>query len=153
MLVECPNCHELYDNAVDDACPKCTVTHEIVCPKCGSTYSPSFAKCPYCGVNNDAFVPVSAATLLYPSVMYIDGEGKDRRTAAMLALLLGGFGIHEFYLGNTRAGIFMLLFSWTGIPSAIAIGQGIRYLKMTDDAFVQMMKVMRQDEELHKSIR
>src|SRR5664279_1080618 len=97
MLVECPNCHELYDNAVDDACPKCTVTHKIVCPKCGNTYSPSFAKCPYCGVNNDAFVPVPAATLLYPSVMYIDGQGKDRRTAAMLALLLGGFGIHEFY--------------------------------------------------------
>ena len=38
MLVECPNCHELYDNAVDDACPKCTVTHEIVCPKCGKLY-------------------------------------------------------------------------------------------------------------------
>jgi TM2 domain-containing membrane protein YozV len=85
--------------------------------------------------------------------MYIDGEGKDRRTAAMLALLLGGFGIHEFYLGNTRVGIFMLLFSWTGIPSAIAIGQGIHYLKMTDDAFVQMMKVMRQNEELRNSIR
>jgi len=47
----------------------------------------------------------------------------------------------------------MLLFSWTGIPSAIAIGQGIRYLKMTDNAFVQMMKVMRQNEELRKSIR
>jgi TM2 domain-containing membrane protein YozV len=67
----------------------------------------------------------------------------------MLALLLGGFGIHQFYLGNTRAGIFMVLFCWTGIPSAIAIGQGIRYLKMTDDAFAQMMKVMRQSEELH----
>ena len=148
MLIECPNCHELYDNAVDDTCPKCTITHQIVCPRCGRTYSPSFAKCPYCGVNNDAFVPVPAATLLDPSITYVGGEAKDRRTAALLALLLGGFGIHEFYLGNTRAGIFMLLFSWTGIPSAIAIVQGIRYLRMTDDAFAQMMKVMRQNEEL-----
>lgn len=151
MLVECPNCHELYDNAVDDACPRCTVTHEIVCPKCGNTYSPSFANCPYCGIKNDSFIPVPAATLLDPSIAYAGGEDKDRRTAALLALLLGGLGIHEFYLGNTRAGVFMLLFSWTGIPSVIAMGQGIRYLKMTDDAFAHMMAVMRQNEALRKS--
>ena len=153
MLVECSNCHELYDNAIDDACPKCTITHQIVCPGCGRTYSPSFAKCPYCGANNDAFVPVPAATLVDPSIMYVDGEDKDRKTVALLAILLGGFGIHQFYLGNRRAGILMLLFSWTGIPSVIAIGQGIRYLKMTDDAFAQMMKVMRQNEALRNSIR
>lgn len=153
MLVECPNCHELYDNAVDDTCPRCTVTHEIVCATCGRTYSPSFAKCPYCGAANDAFVPVPAATLLDPSVVYGDGEDKDRKTAALLALLLGAFGAHQFYLGNTRAGVFMLLFCWTGIPSVIAVGEGVRYLKMTDEAFAQMRKVMRQNEVLRNSIR
>lgn len=153
MLVECPNCHELYDDAVHDACPTCSVTHEIVCAACGRTYAPSFAKCPYCGAKNDAFVPVPATTLLDPSVLYGYGEEKDRRTAALLALLLGGFGAHQFYLGNARAGVLTLLFCWTGIPSLIAIGQGIRYLKMSDDAFAQVMTVLRQDEALRSSRR
>jgi TM2 domain-containing membrane protein YozV len=96
---------------------------------------------------------VPAATLLDPELMSSGGEDKDRRTAAALALFLGGFGIHQFYLGNTRAGIFMLLFCWTGIPSVMAIGQGIQYLKMTDEAFAQLMNAMRRDQQLRGSIR
>ena len=40
--------------------------------------------------------------------------------AVLLALFLGGLGAHRFYLGQTRVGMWYLLFSWTGIPALIA---------------------------------
>ena len=45
---------------------------------------------------------------------------KSRTTAALLAFFSGGLGIHKFYLGQSTAGIFYLLFCWTFIPSIIA---------------------------------
>jgi TM2 domain-containing membrane protein YozV len=46
---------------------------------------------------------------------------KDPTTAVLLALFLGGFGGHKFYLGETRQGIIYIIFSWTTIPGWIAL--------------------------------
>jgi len=53
---------------------------------------------------------------------------KDKTTAGILAIVLGDFGIHKFYLGQTGLGIVYLLFCWTGIPGLIGIVEGIIYL-------------------------
>jgi TM2 domain-containing membrane protein YozV len=37
----------------------------------------------------------------------------------LLAIFLGGFGIHHFYLRRTGLGVIYLLFSWTGIPTIL----------------------------------
>ncbi len=50
-----------------------------------------------------------------------DGRRKDATVAILLALFLGGFGAHKFYLGKTGAGILYLLFCWTLIPSFVAL--------------------------------
>ena len=50
-------------------------------------------------------------------------------------ILLGGFGIHEFYLGKIGQGILYLLFCWTFIPAVIGFIEGILYLAMTDQEF------------------
>lgn len=56
-------------------------------------------------------------------------------TAAILALLLGGIGVHKFYLGRPIQGIFYLLFFWLLIPTFIALIEGVVYLSMSDDRF------------------
>lgn len=38
-----------------------------------------------------------------------EGSGKSQLTALLLALFLGGLGIHRFYLGYTTIGIIQLL--------------------------------------------
>ena len=62
---------------------------------------------------------------------------KSRITAGILAILLGDFGIHKFYLGKIGQGIVYLIFCWTGIPAIIGLVEGILYLLMKDEEFVQ----------------
>ena len=50
-----------------------------------------------------------------------DGRRKDATVAILLALFLGGFGAHHFYLGNTGLGVLYLLFFWTLIPAFVAL--------------------------------
>ena len=60
---------------------------------------------------------------------------KDKTTAGILAILLGGYGIHHFYLGNTGLGILYLCLFWTLIPGIIALVEGILYLTMSESEF------------------
>ena len=60
---------------------------------------------------------------------------KNKVAAGVLAILLGGLGIHKFYLGKLGQGILYLIFSWTGIPSIIGLIEGILYLVQTDEEF------------------
>lgn len=43
----------------------------------------------------------------------------------LLALFLGGLGIHKFYAGKAGMGILYLLFCWTFIPGFIAFIEAI----------------------------
>lgn len=60
---------------------------------------------------------------------------KNKTTAGILALLLGGLGAHKFYLGRIFQGLLYLVFCWTFIPSLIALIEGIWYLTMSDADF------------------
>lgn len=60
---------------------------------------------------------------------------KNKVTAAILAVFLGGIGVHRFYLGQTGLGIVYLIFFWTLIPSIIALIDFIVLLTMSDQDF------------------
>ncbi|MFO0635186.1 MAG: NINE protein [Nannocystaceae bacterium] len=46
---------------------------------------------------------------------------KDKSTAAILALFMGGLGVHKFYLGRIGAGLVYLVFSLTFIPAILGL--------------------------------
>jgi len=46
---------------------------------------------------------------------------KDEVVGVLFALLLGCFGIHKFYMGETGWGILYIVFSWTGIPALLGL--------------------------------
>lgn len=60
---------------------------------------------------------------------------KQKLTASVLAIFLGGFGAHKFYLGQTGWGILYLLFCWTFIPGIVGIIEGIRLFCMNGPEF------------------
>jgi TM2 domain-containing membrane protein YozV len=57
--------------------------------------------------------------------------------AGILGILLGGLGIHRFYLGDTTGGIIRLVISifTCGAGSLIGLIEGIIYLTKSDDEF------------------
>ena len=46
---------------------------------------------------------------------------KSTTVAVLLALFLGGFGAHRFYLNKIISGVIYILFFWTFIPAIIAL--------------------------------
>lgn len=61
---------------------------------------------------------------------------KEKLVAGILAILLGGLGIHKFYLGYTTAGIIELILGLCcGIGSIIGLIEGIIYLTKSDEEF------------------
>jgi TM2 domain-containing membrane protein YozV len=97
-------------------------TDEKFCSDCGAVIHRQAEICPECGVrqHRQAMQPQS---------------NKDRTTAAILALLLGGVGAHKFYLDESGLGILYLCFFWTGVPAVIGIVEGIIYLTKSDQEF------------------
>jgi len=60
---------------------------------------------------------------------------KDRTVAGILAILLGGLGVHRFYLGQIGLGFLYLLFFWTFIPGVIGLVDGIIFLVKPQEEF------------------
>lgn len=54
--------------------------------------------------------------------MYIANNTKavNKVVYCLLALFLGGLGVHKFYAGKIGTGILFIMFCWTFIPSFIA---------------------------------
>ncbi len=63
-------------------------------------------------------------------------SGKSRLAASLLAIFLGSFGIHKFYLGDTTLGIVYLVFFWTGIPGIIGLVEGIIWLTQSNQVWL-----------------
>lgn len=63
---------------------------------------------------------------------------KERIVAVLLALFLGGLGIHHFYMNRPWLGVLCILFVWTFIPAIIALIEAVVYLCMSDDSFQRM---------------
>jgi TM2 domain-containing membrane protein YozV len=64
--------------------------------------------------------------------------GAEKKVSAgILGILLGGLGIHKFYLGYTKEGIVQILLSFLcGLGGLIGLIEGIIYLTKSDEEFV-----------------
>src|SRR6204780_745154 len=65
-------------------------------------------------------------TTAYPNAQAIfyqqyESVRRDEVVGILLALFLGTFGIHHFYLRRTGLGILYVCFFWTGIPSILGV--------------------------------
>jgi TM2 domain-containing membrane protein YozV len=93
---------------------------ENFCRDCGAVIQSRAEICPKCGVRQR----------MIPSA-----GGRNRTSAAILALFLGGLGVHKFYVGQSGLGILYLLFCWTFLPAIAGFIEAIVYLSMSDESF------------------
>ena len=63
---------------------------------------------------------------------------KSVTIAFLLTFFLGGFGVHKFYFNEVGVGLVYLIFSWTFIPSLIALIELFFLSKKVDDFNYQL---------------
>ena len=130
---------------------------EMKCPTCGGDkykfLGGNTFKCAYCGATfvHEQQAPEVEKEVVYvqatppppqplyqaPQQPYMPSKGKSKGVAIVLALFLGGIGIHKFYLGMGGQGVLYLLFCWTFVPSFLALIDFIVLLCMGDREFDQ----------------
>lgn len=120
----CRNCGEqLNDNQA--VCIKCGVPTDKgnhFCPNCGKEVAPEAAVCVSCGV--------SLAKKAESEYL----NGKDKVVMALICFFLGGLGIHNFMLGETKKGIVKIVTSLCcGIGGILVL---IDFVKILCDKYV-----------------
>ncbi len=104
-------------------------SNEKFCSECAAIINAKAEICPKCGVRQMA--APSASPLGQTT------SGKNKVVAGLLALFLGGIGVHKFYLGKGIQGILYLVFCWTFIPAIFGFVEGLNYLLMSEKTFFQ----------------
>ncbi len=130
----------------------------MFCPNCGSQAPDGANNCPNCGTAlnsgantnygsgpiNDGNQPFGATSMFnngadqyqpnnqqsQPNNENPGGERKSKLVAGLLGILLGGIGVHNFYLGNTTRGIIQIIVTFVtcGIGSLWGLIEGIMIL-------------------------
>ena len=129
----------------------------MFCPNCGSQTPDGANNCPNCGTAlngganygsgpiNDGNQPFGTtdtfnnnANQYQPNNQQYQpnngnpagGERKSKLVAGLLGILLGGIGVHNFYLGNTKRGIIQIIVTFVtcGIGGLWGLIEGILIL-------------------------
>ena len=103
---------------------------EKFCHECGELIRSKAEICPRCGVRQ-TYMAAGDRDL----TVIGQGQPRSKNTAVVLALLLGGLGIHKFYLGKPIVGIVYIVFIWTFIPSILGLIEGLYFLVMSHQTF------------------
>ena len=101
----CTNCGKEI-NEMTAFCVNCgaSTSNKKTCLNCGAELADGVAFCQSCG---------TATTVGAPEVKPQQGR-KSKLAVGLLAILLGTYGLHHFYLGNSNKGLMQLLISLAG---------------------------------------
>ncbi len=87
----------------------------VVCSNCSRTPLSGIYFCWYCGAQTNPIAQVCAncgASL--QNQIFGQAVNKSRLTAGLFGIILGGFGVHNFYLGYTNKAIIQLVLGLSG---------------------------------------
>ena len=119
----CTNCGSpMNDN--QEVCLNCGVAKnqgKSFCANCGNPLPENAAVCVNCGV-----------AVNHKDTNYLNG--KDKTTMIIICLFLGGFGIHNFMLGETKKGVLKIVASLCfGLGGILAL---VDLIKIATDSYV-----------------
>lgn len=121
----CKNCGEIMND------------NQAICLKCGVKTGEGNSFCHNCGnaVMENAEVCLNCGVALKKAGANGDYlNGKDKVTMALICFFLGGLGIHNFMMGETKKGIIKIVFSLClGIGGILAL---IDFVRILTDSYV-----------------
>ena len=108
----CKNCGEMMND------------NQAICLKCGVKVGEGVSFCANCGnavdANADVCTSCGVATKKAAAGEYLNGQ--DKIVMILVCLFLGGLGIHNFMMGETKKGIFKIVMSFLcGIGGILAL--------------------------------
>ena len=141
-IIDCPeSMHKISDQSI--SCTNCGLPTSkmkflMKCPECSESISNQSPSCTNCGfpiAKPTPFktIPPPLPTQNHTTIVRVNRKSKG--VTILLALFLGGFGIHKFYLDQAFWGILYLLFCWTFIPAIISLFEIIILLFMNESEF------------------
>lgn len=93
-------------------CGQLVPNDSLKCAKCGTQKGLGDNYCYKCGTrlkeHNVEFCELCGANLNY-NIDQVNGKIKNKLIAGLLALFLGGMGVHRFYLGYITIGVVQLV--------------------------------------------
>jgi uncharacterized membrane protein YvbJ len=97
------------------------------CENCGAQTNPNAVICTNCGVSLQGGNGANAAPGTYLN-------GQDKTLIAIICFFLGGLGIHNFMLGETKKGVFKIIMAFVcGISAIFAL---IDFIKILTNTYV-----------------
>ena len=106
--------------------------NQAVCLQCGVRVGDGKSHCHNCGspVTESADVCLSCGAALEKTGLFLNGQ--DKVTMILLCFFVGGFGIHNFLMGESKKGIFKIIMtSFCGIGSILALSDLIKIARGT----------------------
>ena len=147
----CHACGETIDVRAE-LCPKCGVRQAMsgaafgtsaaepaaapnrkYCYACRAEIDYRAEICPKCGVRQPSLSGGSGGLIVGDAVTR---TGKTKLVASLLAIFLGGFGVHKFYLGDKGLGVLYLVFFWTFIPAIVGFIEGVLWLTQSNEVWL-----------------
>jgi TM2 domain-containing membrane protein YozV len=116
----------------------------LFCSGCGESIPQASKFCSKCGTRNSTLEPEVKEyqpVIPAPEIREYGPAPKSRIAAGLLGILLGGIGVHKFYLNKVGLGVVYVLFCWTFIPALIGLIEGIIYLTQDDVTFGRQQMV------------
>ena len=114
--------------------------NQAICLKCGVAVNQGKSFCKYCGqpVNAEQAVCLNCGCKIEDTkAAGVNGggnlNGQDKMTMALICFFLGGFGVHNFMMGEKKKGIMKIVFTLLcGIGSILAL---IDFIKILTDKY------------------
>ena len=110
---------------------------QAVCLSCGVSKGTGSSYCPNCGspVNKDAVICTSCGVALGNTTATKTAtiNGQDKTTLAIICFFLGGWGIHNFMMGETTRGVLKIVLWLFGLSWIWAL---IDFIQILTDTYV-----------------
>ncbi len=108
--------------------------HREHCYACAGILDVRAEVCGRCGIRQPELPVMTPPEVVRATVA---ATRHSRPLAIVLALLLGGFGLHKAYLGRVRTATIYAVFCWTFIPALLAIFDAFALMALSDEDFAK----------------